>query len=505
MRLTTERIQTNEGCFQMKKSSAKQRVGQLELDLVANKAVTVSFDGEDVSGQGGTLVLAQIEKLSGLIKGAAARLADHRTASLVKHSMFELVMQRVMQIVAGSPAGSDSDSLKSDPAIKIATGRNPFSSPDLASQPSQSRLETGRSFKELYRLCQWLVDYYIQCHPKPPKNLVLDFDGSAIETHGVQLQAFYRSGPYGKFMYFPLFVFDQNGWLLVAALRPGYDGEVRLALPVLKRLVARLRQAWPSVKITIRADGAFTDARLYQWLDENSVSFVLGMKHNNVLLTYSLAARRAALKKFRRLFGSMKFATSDGKQDKLAELKAIRTTVDAAERRSKNKAFHQRTVRIFGDFRYKANSWDRERRIICRCDCDDDGLNVRYVVTNIPAYTAAQVYEDLYCKRARMELCIKNMKESHCDRLSCSQFKSNMFRLLLHALAYTLVHQARIRLPEQMKTMSFSRFVRCFVHVAAQIRESRDSIKIRISASYQNAHYFRLLAKRLGARSLIAA
>ncbi|OQR26415.1 hypothetical protein BWR15_30815, partial [Pseudomonas sp. T] len=157
---------------------------------------------------------------------------------------------------------------------------------------------------------------------------MLDFDGSAIETYGLQLHAFYRSGPYGKFMYFPLFVFDQHGWLLVAALRPGDHGEVKLALPVLKRLVARLRKAWPSVKITIRADGAFTDAHLYRWMDDNKVYFVLGMKHNNTLLTHSFTARQAALKKFRRKFGPTKFTTSDGKKEKFAELKDIRTTTD---------------------------------------------------------------------------------------------------------------------------------------------------------------------------------
>lgn len=489
----------------MKKSSAKQRIGQLKLDLLEPKEILVSFDGEDISNNIGTLLLAQIEKLNGLIKGAAERLDDHRTGSLVKHSKFELVMQRVMQIVAGLPAGSDSDLLRSDPAIKIAAGRDPLTGEDLASQASQSRLETKRNFKELYRLCQWLVDYYIQCHPKPPKNLILDFDGSAIETYGLQLQAFYRSGPYGKFMYFPLFVFDQDGWLLVAALRPGHDGEVKLALPVLKRLVARLRKAWPSVKITIRADGAFTDTRLYRWMDENSVYFVLGMKHNNTLLTHSFGARQAALKKFRRKFGPTKFTTPDGKHDKFAELKDIRTTADPLERRKKNKSFYARVVRTFGEFQYKAGSWDRERRIICRCDCDDEGLNVRYVVTNIQNYSAAQIYEDLYCKRARIELCIKNMKETQCDRLSCSQFKSNMFRLILHALAYTLVHQARSVLPKELKSISFSKFCRRFVNVAALIRETRSSVQVRISATYADAHYFRLLSKRNGATSLIAA
>jgi len=498
-------IPTREGRFQMKKSSAKQRIGQLKLDLLDQKEISVSFDGEDLSNSGGTLLLAQIEKLNGLIRGCAQRLDDHRTGSLVKHSQFDLVMQRVMQIVAGFPTGSDSTLLRNDPAIKIATGRDPLTGEELASQASQSRLETQRNFKELYRLCQWLVDYYIQCHPKPPKNLVLDFDGSAIETYGLQLQALYRSGPYGKFMYFPLFVFDQDGWLLVAALRPGDHGEVKLALPVLKRLVARLRKAWPAVKITIRADGAFTDAGFYKWMDDNNVRFVLGIKHNNTLLTHSLQARRAALKKFKRKFGATKFTASDGRHDKFEELKDIRTTTDAEERRQKSKTFYSRVVRVFGDFQYKAKSWDRERRIICRCDCDDEGLNVRYVVTNIQNFTAAQIYEDLYCKRARIELCIKNMKETQCHRLSCSQFKSNMFRLILHSLAYTLVHQARIALPKALKNMSFSSFCRRFVNVAVQIRESKKSVIVRISASYVDAHKFRLLAKRHGATSLIAA
>jgi hypothetical protein len=488
----------------MKKSSKKQRIGQLQLNLLEQKEISVSFDGADISGSGGTLLLAQVEKLYGLISGAAQRLEDHRTASLVKHSKFELVMQRVMQITAGFPAGSDSNIKKSDPAIKIATGRNPITGEDLASQAAQSRLETKRTFKELYQLCQWLVDYYIQCHPKPPKELVLDFDGSAIETYGLQLQAFYRSGPYAKFMYFPLFVFDQDGWLLAAVLRPGDDGEVKLALPVLKRLVARLRKAWPSVKITIRADGAFTDADLYRWMDENKVFFVLGMKHNNVLLTHSHRARQAALKKFKRKFGELKFTGTDGKSDKFAELKDIRCTTDPVERRTKHKQFVSRVVRTFGDFNYKAGSWDRERRIICRCDCDDEGLNVRYVVTNIRNYSAKQIYEDIYCKRALIELGIKNMKETRCDRLSCSQFKSNMFRLILHALAYTLVHQARSNLPSSMRKISFSMFCRSFVNIATQIKESKTSVLVRFSATYSDAHLFRLLSKRFGATSLIA-
>mgnify|MGYP001210441072 CR=1 FL=1 len=310
----------------MSKSIADQRIGQLKLDLLEIKPVEVDFDGEDVSGNGGALLIAQAERVTGLIAGATARFDDHRTGSLIKHNLFEQVFQRVLQIIAGLPATSDSDVLRSDAILKMGVGRNPITGKDLASQPTQSRTENARSFKELYRLCEWLVDYYIQCHPKPPKSITLDFDGSAIETYGLQLQAFYRGGPYKKFMYFPLFVFDQNGWLLVAALRPGDDGEVALSLPVLKRLVSKLRKAWPKIGITVRADGAFTDPEFYQWMDDHAVKFALGLKHNNVLLTYSKEARRAAEKKFKRAHGAPQFTGKKGKQRKLAAIKEIRAT-----------------------------------------------------------------------------------------------------------------------------------------------------------------------------------
>ena len=305
----------------MSKSTRKNRVQQLGIALEGIKPVEIQFDGDDVSANGGTLLIAQAEQLTGLLKGASERIRDHRTKSLIDHTTFEQVMQRVSQIVSGCASAADSNYLRHDPAIKMASGRNPETTEALASQPTISRFENGRSWKELYALCAWLVDYYIQCHPKRPKSLVLDFDGSAIEAHGLQLQAFYRSGPYQQYMYFPLFVFDEHGWLIVAALRPGDHGEVALSLPVLKRLVKRFRQAWPGIDITIRADGAFTDSAFYRWMDDNDVHYVLGMKHNNVLLTKTQSARTKARKIFLRRHGYPLFEGKRGQKLKLETIK----------------------------------------------------------------------------------------------------------------------------------------------------------------------------------------
>lgn len=486
----------------MKKSSADQRISQLSLDILPQKDVTVAFDGEDVSGNAGLLLVAQAERLTGLIKGAAKRLDDHRTQSLIKHNMFEQVAQRVFQIVAGFPTTADSDRMRIDPALKVGVGRNPLSGEDLAGHSTQQRLETERRYKELYRLSEWLVDYYIECHQKAPKRLVLDFDGSAVETYGVQLNAFYRSGPYGKFMYFPLFVFDENGWLLVAALRPGDHGEVKWSLPVLKRLVRKLREAWPRVEIVVRADGAFTDNDLYKWMDENRVQYVLGLKHNNALLAKTKQFRVKAQSKFKRKYEEPRYLGKSGKAARNKRLKEISSIFDKDERQEKRRDFEHRRARVYGDFNYAAGSWDRERRVIARCDYTDSGLEVRYVVTNITGYQAIQVYEEVYCRRARCEMWIKSIKETRCDRLSCSQFKSNAFRLLMHALAYILIHQVQIKLAEKG---SIEQFRRNYIHVAARVRETRKAVEFRIAQSYHAARTFRLASKRLGAKTPLAA
>ena len=64
--------------------------------------------------------------------------------------------------------------------------------------------------------------------------------------------------------------------------------------------------------------------------------------------------------------------------------------------------------------------------------------NQRYVVTNLKGRTPRKMYE-FYCERGQSENMIKNLKNAlFADRLSCSDFLANAFRLLLHAVAYRL-------------------------------------------------------------------
>src|SRR5690606_20318898 len=94
--------------IQMKESTSSPRIAQLKLDLGEEKPALVSLEGDDITGNTGILLAGQVERLTGLLRGAATRLSDHRTQSLIMHSQFEQVAQRVYQILAGFAAGSDS-------------------------------------------------------------------------------------------------------------------------------------------------------------------------------------------------------------------------------------------------------------------------------------------------------------------------------------------------------------------------------------------------------------
>src|SRR5919202_2938952 len=78
--------------------------------------------------------------------------------------------------------------------------------------------------------------------------------GTDDPAHGEQEGVGYH-GYYRQHMYHPLLAFDGNtGHLITAILRPGRCHGSRFAVLVLRRLVRRLRQAWPQVAIELRAD-----------------------------------------------------------------------------------------------------------------------------------------------------------------------------------------------------------------------------------------------------------
>ena len=99
--------------------------------------------------------------------------------------------------------------------------------------------------------------------------------------------------------------------------------------------------------------------------------------------------------------------------------------------------------------RYAAKSWRAERRVIARVGASDQGVDSRFVVTNLAGKPKA-LDERVYCARGRMENLIKAHKTHLAsDRTSCHGAAANRFRLILHSVAYWLLHGVRAAAPRR--------------------------------------------------------
>lgn len=97
--------------------------------------------------------------------------------------------------------------------------------------------------------------------------------------------------------------------------------------------------------------------------------------------------------------------------------------------------------RLIGEFNYAAKSWSHEPRVITPLEYGDQRANPRFVVTNLLG-DAQMLYDTLHRQRGEAE---NRIKEAQLDlfgtRASCSRLIANQLRLLLAALAYTLMQR----------------------------------------------------------------
>jgi hypothetical protein len=169
-----------------------------------------------------------------------------------------LLRQRLYQIIAGYEDANDADRLRHDPAFQILADQ-PLGEP-LGSQPTLSRWENSPSPRDLLKLQDALLDWFVKiCGEQVRKRgeILLDVDSTDDPTYGQQQLSFFNGG-YDQHMYHPLLVFERHtGYLLAARLRAGtVPGHARI-IPLLLRIVPRLQREFPKARIKLRADAGF--------------------------------------------------------------------------------------------------------------------------------------------------------------------------------------------------------------------------------------------------------
>jgi Transposase DDE domain group 1 len=420
---------------------------QLIFESLFSKEVVADFAGGRITSDAGGLLLRELDQRYRIAENAALCLHDPRESHKVKHDLLTLVRQRLFAIAQGYEDANDAAILARDPAMKIMAGRAPESSADLASQPTLSRFENRATVKDLRRLSDRLLELYLKTHPGPRKVIVLDMDATDDPTHGRQQFSFFH-GYYEEHMYHPLLVFDgRDGFPLAAVLRPGNTHASKGALAVLKRLIKKLRQAYPGALILFRADAGFAVPAIYNYLEgQPDTRYVIGFITNN-----RLVAETAPLL-----------------------LKAQRQYQETGEKQ-----------RLFTAFSYQADSWDRPRRIIAKVEYGHLGANQRFLVTNLvrrPRF----VYDEIYVLRGDVENRIKELKlELKADRLSCHRFLANQFRLLLHTAAYCLFWLLRHHLQgTELATAQVNTLRLKLLKIGARIRETSRRIWVHLASGY---------------------
>jgi hypothetical protein len=98
----------------------------------------------------------------------------------------------------------------------------------------------------------------------PIKKLILDMDSSVSKTYGQQEGTAYN-GHFGCDCYHPLFVFNQDGDVESAKLRPGNVASADDWRSVLEPVIERYREL--DIRKFFRGDAAFAIPELYELLE----------------------------------------------------------------------------------------------------------------------------------------------------------------------------------------------------------------------------------------------
>ncbi len=419
-----------------------------------HKKVQVDFQGGQITSDAGILFLREIENRISLIERVASNLTDKRHPGYIKHKITQLLTQRVFQIACGYEDANDSNELRKDSAFKICCDQFPDSENCLASQPTLSRFENAPSRTDLYRIAQSLVDAFLDSYQEAPEAILIDIDDTDDPTHGSQQLSFFNAY-YDCYCYQPIHIFEgTSGKLITSILRPGKRPKGKEIAMILSRLCKRIKTAWPETQILFRGDSHYSAPQVYEFCDLHNIKFVLGLKGNKVLLKRA----QSLVEKAKELFDRSK-----------------------------------KPVKIYGEFHYKAESWEKSRRVIVKAEHNEKGPNIRFIVTSLESAHRTSVYESAYCGRGAMELMIKEIKNHlYSDRTSCSRFEANQFRLFLHSMAYILLHAFREKCLQgtDLANAQFDTIRLKLLKVGARIIDLKTKIKIHLATGYPEKSWF---------------
>jgi len=439
------------------------------------KPVHITFDEPEMTSDGGALLLKAVDDRLGLSAALADVIVDPRDPSKVRHTVADLLRQRIFGLALGYPDANDVARIGVDPIFRMLLGRDPVGGEALASQSTISRFENSATRCDLFRMGEIIADSVIDYHRsrlrrRRVRRITIDLDPTDAATYGEQQLSFFN-GHYGHHCYLPLLGFvtfndEPEQYLYAAVLRSGRASARVGAIGLLRNTIRRLREAFPKAKIRVRLDGGFAGPEMFEFLEQQDVEYLVAMGKNAVL------GRRCA-----RLMGT-------------------------ARRLSRERGT---SVALFGETLYAARSWKKiKRRVIYKAEvtryADRDARdNPRFVVTNLK-YTPANLYK-VYRMRGESENRIKELLDGLAiDRMSCTSFKANQVRVMMSAAAYVVMQALRCRMSctkigrKQVGTLRLM-----LLKIAGKVRSSVRRIVISLAQNHPWREQWLMAARAWGA------
>src|SRR3989441_7781419 len=442
-----------------------------------NKPLIATFDQPHASSDGGAILLKAAEARYGLIDGFARCLVDDRQTGKVRHTLEDLLAQRIYGLACGHPDANDADRLADDPIHKLLLAGDPGDGDPSASHPPIARFENGVGPRVLNAMGRELAANVIDRHRQRlqgrARRITIDLDPTDAPTPGAQQLTFFN-GHYDCWCYLPLLAFvtfndEVEQYLCAAILRPGNAPATRGARGTLIRLIDLLRRGFPKAGFRgPRAGGLATPALLDLPDPDPRLDYVVAMAENAVLT-------------------------------RVAEPLMV-------EARRQSEASGQ-TEHLYTEAHYAARTWPHERRVVIKAEVvrlpgREPRDNARFVITNL-RQTPRFVYEQVYCARGDIENRIKELHEGlQIGRTSCSRFWANQLRVLLTAAAFVLMQEIRLRAARTayaraQVTWLRERLLKLGVQVVVSVRR----IVLHLPTSTPDRDAWRHIALALGART----
>lgn len=470
-----------------------------------NHSIRVEARPERLSSEAGAFIVREVIERFQITKWIKKHVDDPRNPDLITHPLDELINTWILLLAQGWRDQDDADMLRDDPVMRLAVSsrrgtspldkrppnpdgtplsKNPPVPDGLASQPTLSRLERalasdhnrGILRKALLELASRRIKSGRSGHRM--RYLTLDIDSLPVEVHGHQPGS-EHNGHYHARIYHPIIAScAETGDLLDVHLREGNahtaDGAIYFVLDLLGRVEEKLCQV-----AAVRFDAGFPDEHLLAALERRGTAYVARIKNNPVL-------------------------------DQMAE---------PYLRRPPGRPPGQPRTWIY-ERSYRAASWSRERRAVLVV-LEREGelfLHHFWLITSwTPDEMSAERLLDHYRDRGTAEGYMGELmnvlrpalsssprqKTHYRDRIPTrttppgDSFAQNEVVLLLNALAYNVMHAARVMMEQAThQGWSLMRLRERVLRVAARVLVHARRVVLVINET--SAALLQTLWSRLG-------